>query len=178
MVFLTTQRLILRNVAPEDADTMYDYRNNELCARYQRGQVRDREGIAALAERRRSDVLGLEQPALLAVALRDTGEMIGEIVVMPQDGAISLGYTFSYRHHRRGYAYEALSALLELLHSRFPEQEFICFTEAENLPSRALLRKLGYQDLGYAPKIQSQIFGKWLTPQSEAELRQATDPAR
>ena len=169
MVFLTTQRLILRNVTPEDADTMYDYRNNELCARYQRGQVRDREGIAALVD--------LEQPALLAAALRDTGEMIGEIVVMPQDGAISLGYTFSYRHHRRGYAYEALSALLELLHSRFPEQEFICFTEAENLPSRALLRKLGYQDLGYAPKIQSQIFGKWLTPQSEAELRQATDPA-
>lgn len=178
MVFLTTQRLILRNVAPEDADIMYDYRNNELCARYQRGQVRDREGIAALVERRSSDVLGLEQPALLAVALRDTGEMIGEIVVMPQDGAISLGYTFSYRHHRRGYAYEALSALLELLHSRFPEQEFICFTEAENLPSQCLLRKLGYQDLGYSPKIQSQIFGKWLTPQSEAELRQATNTAR
>ena len=177
MVFLTTQRLILRNVAPEDADTMYDYRNNELCARYQRGQVRDREGIAALVDRRSSDVLGLEQPALLAVALRDTGEMIGD-VVMPQDGAISLGYTFSYRHHRRGYAYEALSALQELLHRRFPEQEFIYFTEAENLPSRALLHKLGYQDLGYAPKLQSQIFGKWLTPQSEAELRQATDPAR
>ncbi len=136
MVFLTTQRLILRNVAPEDADIMYDYRNNELCARYQRGQVRDREGIAALVERRSSDVLGLEQPTLLAVALRDSGEMIGEIVVMPQDGAISLGYTFSYRHHRRGYAYEALSALLELLHSRFPEQEFICFTEEFNLTSK------------------------------------------
>ena len=39
MVFLTTPRLILRNVAPEDADTMYDYRNNELCARYQRAQI-------------------------------------------------------------------------------------------------------------------------------------------
>lgn len=176
MVFLTTDRLILRNVAPEDGPIMYDYRNNERCARYQRGQVRDQAGIDALIEKRQNDQLSLDAPALLAVALRETGEMIGEIVVMPQDGAISLGYTFSYRHHRQGYAYEALSALLELLHSRFPDQEFICFTERENLPSRNLLTKLGYQDLGYAPKIQSEIFGKWLTPASEAELRQAAAP--
>lgn len=176
MIFLTTDRLVLRNVTPEDGPVMYDYRNNEICARYQRGQVRDQAGIDDLIRKHQKDALSLEASSLLAVALRETGEMIGEIVVMPQDGAISLGYTFSYRHHRHGYAYEALSALVELLHTRFPDQEFICFTERENLPSRGLLGKLGYQDLGYAPKIQSEIFGKWLTPASEAELRQATLP--
>ena len=176
MIFLTTERLILRNPAPEDARIMYDYRNNPICARYQRGQVKDPEGIATLIHKHQQDVLSLDSRSFLAVALRETGEMIGEIMVMPQDGAISLGYTFSYKHHRQGYAYEALSALLELLHNRFPDQEFICFTERENLPSRNLLTKLGYQDLGYAPKIQSEIFGKWLTPASEAELRQAAAP--
>jgi RimJ/RimL family protein N-acetyltransferase len=88
--------------------------------------------------------------------------MVGEIVVMPKDGAISLGYTFSYRHHRKGYAYEALSALIEVLHERFPEWEFICFTEPENEASMALLRKLGYKDLGYSEKKTSQVFGKFL----------------
>ena len=174
MIFLTTERLILRNALPEDARIMYDYRNNPICARYQRGQVKDLEGIATLIHKHQQDVLSLDSRAFLAVALRETGEMIGEIVVMPQDGAISLGYTFSYKHHRKGYAYEALSALLELLHSRFPDQEFICFTEAENQASMGLLLKLGYQDLGFIPKIQSEAFGKWLTPASEAELRQAT----
>ena len=28
-IFLKTQRLLLRNVAPKDADTMFDYRNND-----------------------------------------------------------------------------------------------------------------------------------------------------
>lgn len=42
MIFLTTDRLILRGVAPEDSAVMHDYRNNEICARYQRGQVRDK----------------------------------------------------------------------------------------------------------------------------------------
>lgn len=176
MIFLTTERLILRNAAPEDARVMYDYRNNPICARYQRGQVKDLEGIAALIHKHQQDVLSLDSRSLLAVALRETGEMIGEIMVMPQDGAISLGYTFSYKHHRQGYAYEALSALMELLHSRFPEQEFICFTEAENQASMGLLLKLGYQDLGFIPKIQSEAFGKWLTPASEAELHQAAAP--
>ena len=32
---------------------------------------------------------------MVAVALKDTDEMVGEIVVMPEDGTISLGYTFS-----------------------------------------------------------------------------------
>ena len=39
MPFIETNRLILRNVAAKDADIMYDYRNNEICARYQRGQI-------------------------------------------------------------------------------------------------------------------------------------------
>lgn len=47
MIFIKTVRLLLRNVTPKDADIMYDYRNNEICARYQRGQTKDYEGIVA-----------------------------------------------------------------------------------------------------------------------------------
>ena len=99
---------------------------------------------------------------MVAVQRKDTGEMIGEIVVMPNDGCISLGYTFSYNHHRKGYAYEALSTLIDTLHSRFPDMEFICFTEPENTASIALLKKLGYTDYGYVDKITSNVFGKWI----------------
>lgn len=45
MTFMKTDRLILRNVSPKDADIMYDYRNNEICARYQRGQTKDVPGM-------------------------------------------------------------------------------------------------------------------------------------
>ena len=55
MIFLTTDRLLLRSLEPQDAQVMYDYRNHESCARYQRGQTKDREGIRALVERHRDD---------------------------------------------------------------------------------------------------------------------------
>ena len=72
---------------------------------------------------------------MIAVALKDTNEMIGEIVVMPKDHTFSLGYTFSYKYHRQGYAFEALTVLTELLHKMAPEWEFISFTECENIAS-------------------------------------------
>ena len=173
MTFIETNRLFLRNVAAKDADIMYDYRNNEICARYQRGQTKDYNGIVALVERRKNDVMSVDAPFMVAVALKDTDEMVGDIVVMPKDGTISLGYTFSYKHHRKGYAFESLSALINLLHEQYPEWDFISFTEPENEPSMALLKKLGYKDMGYIPSMESRAFGKWTTPVTEEEIAQA-----
>ena len=175
MIFIETARLILRNVAAKDADNMYDYRNNEICARYQRGQTKDYNGIVALVERRKNDVVSVDAPFMVAVALKDTDEIVGEIVVMPKDGTISLGYTFSYKHHRKGYAFESLTALINLLHEQYPEWDFISFTEPKNEPSMALLKKLGYKDMGYIPSMESQVFGKWTTTATEAEIAQATN---
>ena len=162
MIFVETQRLLLRNVEPKDAEIMYDYRNNAICARYQRGQIKDREGIAALIQRRQADVISTDAPFMLAVATKESDEMIGEIVVMPNGGTISLGYTFSYRHHRRGYAFEALSALIGMLHETYPDWDFISFNEPENEPSIALLKKLGYKDMGYDADLKSLVCGKWV----------------
>jgi len=175
MIFIETARLILRNVAAKDADNMYDYRNNEICARYQRGQTKDYNGIVALVERRKNDVVSVDAPFMVVVALKDTDEMVGEIVVMPKDGTISLGYTFSYKHHRKGYAFEALTALINMLHKQYPKWDFVSFTEPENEPSMALLKKLGYKDMGYIPSMESQVFGKWTTTATEAEIAQATN---
>ncbi len=161
MTFLETDRLLLRQVREEDAAIMFDYRNNEVCAKFQRGQTKDLPGIEVLVKKRRNDVLSVEDNCLIAVALKETGEMVGEIVVMPNDDCFSLGYTFSYKHHRKGYAFEALSVLIQYLHEMKPGWEFISFVEPENIPSRKLLEKLGYKDLGYIEKLESHAYGKW-----------------
>ena len=162
MIFMETDRLVLRNVKPEDALVMFDYRNNERCARYQRGQTKNLPGIQDLIEKRKDDSLGIEGNFMISVALKGSDEMVGEIVVMPNDRCFSLGYTFSYRYHRMGYAFEALSALTDLLHGHYPDWEFVSFVEPENIPSKALLKKLGYEYLGYAEKLTSDVFGKWM----------------
>lgn len=39
----------------------------------------------------------------------------------------------------------------------------------------ALLKKLGYKAMGYIPSMESQAFGKWTTPATEAEIAQAVN---
>ena len=148
MISIETQRLHLRNVMLGDADVVFDYRNNERCSRFQRGQTKDYEGIVQLLESHEGDVLTVESSFMVAAAIKETNEMIGEMIVMPNDNTISLGYTFSYRYHRQGYAFEALSALIEIIHVMVPDWEFISFTEPQNTASMNLLLKLGYKDLG------------------------------
>ena len=160
MVFMETPRLILRNLAPKDAEVMFDYRNSAVCSRYQRGQARDYEGIAALIARQKDSEMSADAPFMLAVALRETDEMVGEIVVKPEGGAFFLGYTISYRYHRRGYAFEALSALIGRLRALRPDWNFISYTEPENAASMGLLRKLGYEDAGYRPAVGARVFVK------------------
>lgn len=95
MTFLTTQRLVLRNVAAKDAAIMHDYRNNKICAQYQRGQTKDYDGIVSLVSRHKNDIISVDAPFMVAVTLAGTDEMVGEIVVMPESGTISIGCTFS-----------------------------------------------------------------------------------
>ena len=170
MISIDTKRLHLRNVSQNDVHVMFDYRNNEICARYQRGQIKDFEEIQNLIERRKNDEISIDSPCMIAVALKGTNEMIGEIIVKPKDNTISLGYTFSYKYHRQGYAFEALTVLHEYLHKMAPEWEFISYTECENIASIELLKKLGYKNLGYVPSIDSQAFGKWTTLVTEEKF--------
>ena len=117
MISIDTKRLHLRNVSQDDVHVMFDYRNNEICAKYQRGQAKDFEEILNLIERRKNDEISIDSPCMIAVALKETNEMI----VKPKDNTISLGYTFSYKYHRQGYAFEALTVLHEHLHKMAPE---------------------------------------------------------
>ena len=161
MIFLETERLRLRNVEEKDADIIYDYRNNETCAKYQHGQLKDKDRILELLERRKEDSITANSPCMLAVAFKSNDEIVGEIIIKPKDKTIFLGYTFSYKHHRKGYAFEALNSLIDMIHRNYPDMNFICFTEPENIPSIKLLEKLGYKDMGYSEESESLVFGKF-----------------
>ena len=89
--------------------------------------------------RNRNDAISIDSPCMIAVALKETNEMIGEINVKLKDNTISLGYTFSYKYHRQGYAFEFLTVLHEHLHKMAPKWEFISFTECENIAGIVLL---------------------------------------
>lgn len=160
MTFFETERLCLRNFAPADLDELHDYRSSEICRRYQRGQACGREALCAMIEAHRQDTLAAPGQKRFAVAFKASGQLAGDVFIGIAPPTLSLGYTFSYKHHRQGYAYELLSALTDRLHALYPACELVGCVEPENAASIALLHKLGFASEGYEEKLASLIFSQ------------------
>ena len=63
--------------------------------------------------------------------------------------------------------------MIDFLHEKYMDWEFISFTDTKNVASMGLLTKLGYKDLGYISSKESQAFGKWITEMTEEKFKQA-----
>ncbi len=161
MTYLETEWLLIRNFEVADLDELVDYRNNELCYKYQRGQYRDRGHLAIFIEEAKEDDLFSVGKKHFAVAVKGSNRIIGDIFVSIKEPTISLGFTVSYRHHRQGYAYEFLATLVEAFHQRFRDYEIVACTDKENLASINLLRKLQFENKGYKKQIDSFVFSKY-----------------
>ncbi|MET3616382.1 RimJ/RimL family protein N-acetyltransferase [Peptoniphilus olsenii] len=162
MLKITTENLIIRNVMIDDVSSIYKYRNNKICYRYQRGQAKSKKEITQLVLNNLDKNINLETNTLLAIAIKETNEIIGEILIMPKDMTISLGYTISPEFQNKGYGFESVSKLIDILHSKFPKHEFICFCHPDNTFSIKLLEKLGFTNMGYYKVVESLMFGKWI----------------
>lgn len=90
-----------------------------------------------------------------AIVLRESGEMIGHIGFHGPPGvnarrepdAVELGYTVFPDHRRRGYATEAVRALLDYAHEHGIHR-FVASVGPENEPSLRIVRSLGFVEVG------------------------------
>ena len=95
---------------------------------------------------------------LHAVGLRESLEMVGfigfhtrpnpEYLHSIAPNAIEFGYTIFLPHRRQGFAEEAINGMLNWAVKRHPLDNFIASVSPTNLPSTALVRKLGFQKIG------------------------------
>ena len=91
------------------------------------------------------------QPWLLrAVVLRDTRLMIGRIGFHgpPEDGVLELGYEILERHRRRGFAREAIGAMMAWALREHAIARFRLSIGEHNAPSLALAASLGFVRTG------------------------------
>ena len=93
---------------------------------------------------------------LYAVELTATHEFIGFVGLncptftiprfIPQGlPVVEIGWRLSSRHWRQGYATEAARAVLDYAFTQLKLEEVISFTVVANLPSRAVMAKIGMQ---------------------------------
>lgn len=90
------------------------------------------------------------------IVLQSTNEVVGTINVFDDDSravsAKEIGYTIHPDHRRKGYAYEAISAITDLLRKHLLFDMVVAGVLPENMPSIKLLEKLGFHSEGIRHK--------------------------
>ncbi len=144
---IITDRLILRRSIQADAETISRYRSDPDVSRYQGWDRTDPEGIRveieAALERAPGQPGGWVQ---FSLEDREAGALVGDVGLSPADGepgVIKTGYTVAPEFQGRGYASEAVRALIGYAFDRLDAEVVRAYASAENVPSVRVAEKAG-----------------------------------
>lgn len=142
---LETDRLILREFLPQDADALALLLSDPETMQYYPAPM-DRAGVEQWIERnlRRYSADGV---GLWAMVLKSTGEMIGDcgIIRQPVEGEYlyEIGYHLRRDHWGQGLATEAAVACREWGFAHLGVSRLISLIRPENLPSQRVAERNG-----------------------------------
>ena len=155
---ITTARLVLRAPEPGDADALHQRRNEPEAGRWQSWtQPWPREKAEELV----ADAVAMGGPLdgqwwMLtveerSVAGRDPGAIVGDLAVHLSNGGrtAEVGYTFAPRHWGRGYATEAVEALVAWLFEHQGVSRLTGMLHPANRPSAMVLERTGFRFEGH-----------------------------
>ena len=144
---IETERLVLRPLRPADSAAMFRYRSDPKVCRYQMWEPSSaaevEEFIAGMAARE-PDTPGTWYQ--LAICRRETGQMVGDCGLrfpLGRDHETEFGITLAPEFHGKGYATEALEAVLYYLFDTLGKHRAFGSIDPRNHASLRLMERTG-----------------------------------
>ncbi|WP_310963088.1 GNAT family N-acetyltransferase [Nocardioides terrisoli] len=146
---ILTARLALRPHRPEDLEDLLEFHSDPEVVRFVPWPVRDREATReALAVKVDQGCIDRpDQWLVLAVELRETGQVIGEVLLKwasAEHRQGEIGFAFARQHHGSGYAAESATEMLRLAFDDLGLHRVTAMCIDGNQSSVRLLRRLGF----------------------------------
>ena len=147
-VFFETEHLLVRELEPEDADRLYENHAEEKVKKwFPNESYADMDEAKGAIRFFRDCVEGDHLPFVLAIQLKETGELIGDTGVSEVDGqpeAVEIGYQICEKYSGRGQATEALKAMTGFSFAKFGATVSYGRVVHGNGASARVLEKAGY----------------------------------
>jgi len=183
---ILTSRLRLRPFTRGDVDAVFAYRQREDVARYLFDRPMTHETVTEAVQQRiaQSAVEEEGDKLVLAVDLRETGELIGEVSLIWRSEIArqgELGYIFNPNFHGHGYATEAARALLEIGFGGLGLHRVMARCDARNVASWRVMERLGMRREAHFREharfkgewdeefIYAILEGEWVAQQSDED---------
>jgi len=149
---IQTKRLLLRNLLPCDADTMFAYRSHPEVRQYQSWEPQSIQEVQSFIDQTMKlefDTTGWYQ---IGIALQSDDRLIGDcgIHFLEADRRTAeFGITVAPERQNNGYATEALNAILNMLFADLRKHRVFASVDPLNLPSMTLMKRLRLRQEGH-----------------------------
>ena len=150
MILFETERLLLREMLPEDYDDLFSMSSDADVMRYMGdGSVRSREQTMAELERLLSYYVRKPGLGLWATLLKDSYQFVGASGLVYYDDTSDIGLTFLFakEHWNNGYATEVSEALLKYGFEKLGLQKIACRANVDNKAAVTVMEKIGMRHI-------------------------------
>ena len=152
-MYLETDRLILRDFAPDDICDLHEILGDAETMRYCEPAYSFEQTRKFLAE------FCIGKKSALAAVHKESKKVIGYLLFKPwEEGAYEIGWIFNKKFRRQGYAYEACSRLIDATFREGNIRRIVAET-TDREKSVPLMEKLGMR-LREVQKGQTDSFGE------------------
>ncbi|QQB38112.1 GNAT family N-acetyltransferase [Achromobacter deleyi] len=142
METITSSRLVLRPFAQRDAADYFEYMQEPVASCFLSLTLTNLKDAEHEVAKRSTD----EQS--LAVCLRSSGKLIGDLFAEPEGDTFSVGWNFNPAFGGKGYAFEGVAEMFAHLFTGRAARRLYAYVEDTNLRSRRLCERLGMRQEG------------------------------
>ena len=162
---LETKRLILEKLEMKHVEAFYFYRSDAETNKYQGWIPYAMEDCQHFIKNKLAKEFNKTGTWYqFAIVLKDSNKMIGDFGVHFLDGDIhqvEIGCTINKKYHRKAYAKEALTAIVNHLFRDFKKHRITASIDPNNTASIRLMEKLGFRKEAHF-KESILINDKWV----------------
>ena len=161
---LTTSRLNIRNLKSKDLSDFHFYRSNPDVTKYQGFDVMTVEQANEFIKGQLDKEFGKAgEWVQYGIESKGTGKLIGDCAIKLDQydvRIVEVGITISHLEQKKGFAKEALLAILTFLFDLKEIHRVVEIVDSENVASINLLKSIGFRQEGHF--IENIFFkGKW-----------------
>lgn len=145
MTILKTRRLILRETIESDVDAFYEMYKDPRITEFTEGLYEDPEEEKEYVRQYREKVYKVSIFGIYTVIRKKDKAIIGRVGTTIRDGfgEVEVGFVIGTAYQRKGYAYEAVKAVLKRM-DKLGEKKRFALVMPGNISSQKLLTKLSF----------------------------------
>lgn len=170
---IQTERLIIRLAEPEDAEAIFSYRSDFAANKYQGWLPDSVEEVSDYIRNMPRTIAVPDSCFQFAIILVDENKLIGDMGIRftnHNNMQAEIGCTLHTAYQKKGYATEALTAMVDYLFGILDKHRIITSVDPENTPSVRLIERLGFRKEAHL-KESYYLRGNWVDDVIYAKLK-------